>query len=233
MNPIDIKRRTICKAAAASIVVGVTGGITRPVYAFIDPATGAIIAASIGAAISAVVQWFSNEKTAEINQKIAAAGFKHDWATRMLGQTPVSIGIARNAYKNEALTLGLASNIDDIGTGFAIKDGLVYVSRGRYSDTMNAKEALLADPIFSDYGNMPVPLEPMANNNLTKAESSRIRDKLSQSMDIDTIALVSSRRYSLEQSPKQSQANVEMVAFLDKSLPPIEGKPQVRYTYTV
>ncbi len=232
MKPLDSKKRKSCQYLATGLVVVASGGIIRPAHAIFDPVTGGIIAVALGAAITAISSWFSSERKNEVDRQIAAAGYQHDWTVRMLGQTPVTMDIASNAYRNVALTLGLAANVDKFGTRFGLKDGLIYVDRGRYGDTINAKEGILSGSILNQYETIPVPLEPMANNNLTKGESSRIRDMLGKTMDADNIALLSSRRYSLGRQPKQSEANVEMVAFLDKSLPEVNGKPQIKYTYT-
>jgi hypothetical protein len=232
METVDIKRRTIFKATGAGVIVVASGGILQPVSA--DPLTlGAIIIASIGAAITAIGSWLSAEKSSEISQRIAAANYQHEWRIKLLGETSVTMDVAMNAYRNELLTLGLIDNIDKYGTKFAIQDGLAYFERKESGGTMNAKETYLAGVVLNKEGVIPAPLEPMENNNLSTRESYKIRDKLSHSMDVSNIALLSSRRFSLGRKPKQSEPNIEMVAFIDKREPIENGKRSVKYTATI
>lgn len=230
MNTIDTSKRLSLKTAGAGILVAGSGGIIQPAHAVFDPVSGSIIALALSAAISAIGSWFSNERRIDLDTKLAAANYQHYWMQKMVGDKVVTMDVAGEMYKNSLMTLGLLSRADKDGTAFHLKSGLLYTERGGYGDTMNAKEGYLAGAVAAQYGRMPVPLEPMEQNNLSRDESSRIRDKLENGgIDTSRVSLIASRRYSTARNPTADSPNVEMIAYQDTTKPRVNGIPQAMY----
>lgn len=233
MSTINSRRRNFSKALGSGAILVSSGGFIRSAHAFIDPVSGGIIAAALGSAIVAISNWFSAERRSEVDRKLAAAGYQHYWLTKLVGDEVITMDVAGQMYKSSLMTLGLLDNASKDGTSMHLKDGLIYVQRGGEGDLINAKEGLMAERLAAErYGSLPIPVEKMANNNLTKLESYRIRDDMEKSgIDTSQVALMSSRRYSVSRYPNKSSPNVEMIAYLDKSLPMVNNLSQVKYAH--
>lgn len=236
----DASKRLALNTFGAGALVVTSGGILIPRSAYaLDPS---LILVFIPSMITAIAQYFSASKTAEIqrenlrleglkiqdNRILTAANLQIQWLGSALSSGKLSHTEAVDAIKKVQALFNVSSNYDGIGTGVSVEAGLLNINRGRYGGSLNAPEASNALSVFNRTGSLPTPVgnahEP------TKTEQEVASEKMASSLGISEsnfekkYGIISNRPFSRARYPTQNGADMAMITVVNKEAIS-QGKP--------
>jgi hypothetical protein len=240
MNSVDTSKRFTLSALGSAALVVTSGGILIPRRAYaLDPS---LILIFIPSMITAIAQYFSASKTAEIqrenlrleglkiqdNRTLTAANLQIQWLGSALSSGKLSHTEAVDAIKKVQALFNVSSNYDGNGTGVSVEAGLLNINRGQYGGALNAPQATNALTVFKGTGSLATPVDNA--HEPTKAEQEAASENIASSLGISESSfekkygILSSRPFSRARYPTKNGADMNMVTVVNKEAI-AQGKP--------
>lgn len=242
-STFDTSKRFTLSAIGSAALVVTTGGILIPKDAkALEPAlTVGLLIAIVPSMITAITNFFSVGESSKIEREKLAwsakmeerkiqdltlqqqAKYINDWLYLGVTNGKIEYHAAVDGFSRTLTNMRLANNFDGVGTMVSVKDGVLFLDRGRYNGQLHAASTEFATSTYQSTGAVPIPVDNPRS--LDRDEKKIAIKKIADSVKMDDTKFAAN--YVVGAGRKFSSADSPTLGGADKTLYSVFNRQQL------